>query len=38
MYVQGRATPSSFSVLMASVSPPPLDVMGLGHAGIELMK
>ena len=38
MYVQGRATPPSFSVILASVSPPLLDVMDLEHAWMDLMK
>ena len=37
MYVQGSAALTSFSVLLVSVSPPPLNVMGLGHAWMELM-
>ena len=38
MYVQGSAALTSFRVILANVSPPPLDVMGLRHAGMEVMK
>ena len=36
--MQVSVVPPSFSVTMASVSPPPFDVMGLGRALTEVMR